>query len=166
MRNGLGSPLYCASSSVKKKEITQPFKTRSDEESYPGWFWEMPHSEKYLFAVGFSKTYSHPKSSEQKATEDGIENLARSLSIGIKGERGLLRGGGQTFSKNNFQEEIPTSALAFVKKHHQVVATHTSKSYTFLLLCLGEGNAATLSAPAFATVAPKKPIWMRYGNAV
>ena len=171
----------CASPSVKEKsELTpkviastvqlQPKPKASAEVSYPAWFWKMPHSEGSLFAVGFSETFTHPETSQQNAIEDGIENLAKYLSVRIKGERGVLRDGSRViFSGNDIQEELSPSVLSFVEEHHQVVSTYTGKKYTFVLLCLGENADGakrhpeyreTLAIPSSAAPMPSQPSWM------
>ena len=156
----------CVSPSVKQKEITpttqlQPKPKPLDEASYPDWFWKTYHSKDSLFAVGFSETFFHPESSERNAIKDGIESLARSLSVHIKGERGILRGGGQVvFSGDDIQEELSPSVFSFVEKHHQVIAIYASPKYTFVLLCLGERNAKTSAAPSSAAAIPPKPSWI------
>jgi len=161
----------CTSTSLQGKAELTPEKLNpanqlqtktkpSAKVSYPAWFWKMPQEENSLFAVGLSKTFFRAESSEQNAIKDGIEKLARSLSVRIKGERGVLRGGGRLlFSGDDIQEKLSSSVLSFVEKHHQVKTTHTSPKYTFALLCLGEGDA-TIMAEYSATPLPPKPGWM------
>lgn len=148
----------------------QPKPKLSAEASYPAWFWNMPHSEDSLFAVGFSETFAHPESSQQNAIKDGIESLAKYLSVHIKGERGVLRDGSRViFSGADVQEELSPSVLSFVEEHHQVVATCTGKKYTFVLLCLGENADGakrhpeyreTLAIPSSAAPMPSQPSWI------
>lgn len=162
----------CASPSFKEKsELTpkamaptaqlQPKPKLPAEASYPAWFWNMPHAEDSLFAVGFSETFAHPETSQQYAITDGIESLAKYFSVRIKGERGVLRDGNRViFSGADIQEILSPSVLSFVKEHHQLIATYAGKKYTFVLLCLGEGNAETLAMPSSAAPMSSQPSWM------
>ena len=159
----------------------QPKTKSAGETSYPAWFWKMPHSENSLFAVGFSETFFYPESSKQNAIKDGIESLAKYLSVRIKGERGVLRDGSRViFSGDDIQEILSPSVLSFVEEHHQIIATYTGKKYrktkssgfarllreplreanTFVLLSMGEGNAETFPHSASAAPMPSRPSWI------
>ncbi|HIE30155.1 TPA: hypothetical protein EYP66_23055 [Candidatus Poribacteria bacterium] len=159
----------CASHSAKvmppttgrDKESPQLQPKPSAEASYPAWFWNMPHFENNLFAVGFSETFFHPENSTKNAIKDGIERLAKYLSVHIKGEHGLLSSGGRIiYSVDNIQEELSPSVLSFVEEHHQVAATYAGKKYTFVLLCLGEGDTKNIAVPLSAAPMPSKPRWV------
>ncbi|MFQ6041825.1 MAG: hypothetical protein ACE5PV_13285 [Candidatus Poribacteria bacterium] len=96
----------------------------------------MPDSDTALFAVGYAQTYYHQETSVKEATENGIESLARSISIRIKGERGFMDTvSGSEFAGEDFQEELPEGILEFVKTNHKVVATETVGNITLVLLC-------------------------------
>jgi len=163
---GCATPLLQEKAELTPEEIDPTAqlqrKTKSSAEAYyPDWFWKMPQEENSLFAVGLSKTFFRTESSEKNAIKDGIESLARSLSVHIKGERGLLRGRGRViFSDDDFQEELSPSVLSFIEENHQVVAVYnTSPKYTFALLCLGKGDATIIAESSVAPL-PPKPGWM------
>jgi hypothetical protein len=97
--------IECFSPSIKKKsesiesktiptESLCPQSNKTPDELYPAWFWNTPYSEDSLFAVGYSNTFFHTETSQKEAIENGIESLAKSVSVRIKGERGLMRHGG------------------------------------------------------------------------
>ncbi len=154
--------------------LTTP--SQPKEASYPAWFWNMPDTEDGLFAVGFSETYAHAETSEQGAIADGVENLAKALSVRIKGEEGVQREGGRVvYSGNDLQEEVSPDTLALVKENHQVVAKYASAQSTFVLLRFGRnvegsfggstpeqrnGEASTHAVPDAATPLPQQPRWV------
>jgi hypothetical protein len=171
----------CASPSLKEKsELTpkviaptvqlQPKTKSAGEADYPAWFWNMPHSEDSLFAVGFSETFFHPEKSTQNSIKDGIESMAKYLSVRIKGERGMLSSGGiVVYSGDDIQEILSPSVLSFVEEHHKVIATYTGGKYSFVLLSLGEGNAdgakrheyrETLANSSSTAPMPSQPNWV------
>ena len=132
--------------------------------SYPKWFWHMPRSSNNLFAVGYAQTFFYRESSIEEATTNGINVLAKYVSVRIKGERGfkdtIL---GPEFAGEAFKEELEGGVLDSVKKNHKVIATETVGDITLVLLCTGE--APTLSsakgfdqkAPEWVSKMPKKP---------
>jgi len=136
--------------------------------NYPLWFWEMPQSDTALFAVGYAQTYFHKETSVKEATENGIDSLARSISIRIKGERGFIDTvSGSEFAGEDFQEELPEGVLEFVKKNHKVVATETAGKITVVLLCLPAPNEARQAGigdvPSVSSVKgfnPERPGWV------
>lgn len=138
------------------------------EASYPAWFWDMPDTEGALFAVGFSETYAHAETSEQGAIADGVENLAKVLSVRIKGGEGVQREGGRVvYYGNDLQEEVSADTLALVKENHQVVAKYASAQSTFVLLRFGRnvedsrnGEASIHALPDAATSLSKQPRWV------
>lgn len=156
--------LSCHKATVKplskhyKEELIRKYST------YPRWFWQMPHSNNTLFAVGYAQTYFYRESSVEEATVNGINNLAKSVSARIKGERGFKDTKlGPEFAGEFFKEELEGGVLDFVKKNHKVIATETVGDITLVLLCTGE--APTLSsakgfdqkAPEWVSKLPKKP---------
>jgi len=106
---------------------------------YPKWFWQMPHSNNALFAVGYAQTYFYRESSVEEATMNGIKSLAKSVSVRVKGERGfkdtIL---GPEFAGEAFKEELKEGVLDSVKKNYKVIATETVGNITLVLLCIGE----------------------------
>ena len=133
------STLSCYKATVK------PFSKHQKEElirkysSYPKWFWQMPHSNNTLFAVGYAQTYFYRESSIEEATANGIKILAKCVSVRIQGERGskdtVL---GPEFAGEDFKEELEEGVLDSVKKNYKVVATETVGNITLVLLCIGE----------------------------
>ncbi|MBL7082579.1 MAG: hypothetical protein ISS41_02970 [Candidatus Aminicenantes bacterium] len=124
----------------------------------------MPQSSNNLFAVGYAQTFFYRESSIEEATTNGINVLAKYVSVRIKGERGfkdtIL---GPEFAGEAFKEEPEGGVLDFVKKNHKVVATETVGDITLVLLCTGE--APTISStkgfdqkiPEWISKLPKKP---------
>jgi len=124
----------------------------------------MPHSSNNLFAVGYAQTFFYRESSIEEATTNGINVLAKYVSVRIKGERGfkatIL---GPEFAGEAFKEELERGVLDFVKKNHKVVATESVGDITLVLLCTGE--APTISStkgfdpkiPEWISKLPKKP---------
>jgi len=165
---------------VELPEISHPEASPTHKYSnYPLWFWEMPQSDTALFAVGYAQTYYHQETSVKEATENGIESLARSVSIRIKGERGFIDTvSGSEFAGEDFQEELPEGVLEFVKTNHKVIATETvgnkqpptpfnKGDITVVLLCLpalNEARQADISdAPSVSSVKgfnPERPGWV------
>ena len=117
----------CHNLTVVEVKRSQPPKYLIHKYSnYPRWFWQMPHSNTALFAVGYAQTYFHRDTSVEEATENGIRSLAKSVSIRIKGERGFMDTVyGSEFAGEYFQEEFKDGALDFVKENYEVVATET-----------------------------------------
>ena len=129
--------------------------------SYPTWFWNTPTSKDNLFAIGLSETFAHEEASEERAIANGVENLAKSLLVSIKGEYGIVREGGRvTFSGNDMQENMSSTMHSFVEKHHQVVAKCVTPTYTFVLLRLGENGSELSVSSTASTVLPKDPPWV------
>jgi hypothetical protein len=128
--------------------------------SYPAWFWNMPHSEDSLFALGLSETFAHAETSEQEAIADGVGNLTKALSVRIAGEYKMKKIGSSARSGDDIQDEISSTMHDFVEKHHQVVAKHVSPMHTFMLLRLGEKGAAIPVSSAASTVLPEEPGWV------
>jgi hypothetical protein len=121
----------------------------------------MPSSEDSLFGAGLSEAFAHPETSEQNAIADGITRLAKSLSVGIKGEYGMERKAGRvTFSGSDMQEEVSSTVHDFVERHHQVSAKYASPIHTFVLLRLGEKGAAIPILSTASTVIPEEPGWV------
>jgi len=118
----------------------------------------MPHRKNAVFAVGYVRTSSfYPDSAVEKATENGIESLARSVSVRIKGERGFIdESFGSEFVGEDFQEKLPKSVLDFVKKNYKIVATETAEEITLVLLCTGDAPSIS-SAKGFN---PRRPDWV------
>jgi hypothetical protein len=107
--------------------------------SYPKWFWQMPHSNNALFAVGYAQTYFYRESSDEEATMNGINSLAKSMSVRVKGERGFKDTQlGPEFAGEDFKEELEEGVLDSVKKNYKVIATETVGNITLVLLCIGE----------------------------
>ena len=132
--------------------------------TYPRWFWQMPHSNNTLFAVGYAQTYFYRESSVEEATDNGINVLAKYVSVRIQGERGFKDTKlGPEFAGEFFKEELEGGVLDSVKKNYKVIATETVGDITLVLLCTGE--AQTLSsakgfdqkAPEWVSKPPKKP---------
>lgn len=130
--------------------------------SYPAWFWNVPSSEDDLFAVGRANTsVLHPENSEQAAIQDGVENLAKSLSVHINGKYEMVRQGGRILpSGNDMHEETSAETLAFVEKNHQLVAKFVCPLHTFVLLSLGEGDSEAPVLSAGSNTLPKEPGWL------
>jgi len=109
--------------------------------SYPWWFWNMPQSRNAVFAVGYAQTSLYPESHREKAIENGIRNLAKSLTLKIQGERGLIYTIlSSEFRSGDFQEILPKETLDFVSKNHQIIATETFEDMTIVLLCIGSSQ--------------------------
>ncbi len=132
--------------------------------SYPKWFWQMPQSNNALFAVGYAQTYYYRESSVEEATANGINVLAKYVSVRIQGERGFKDTKlGPEFAGEFFKEELEGGVLDSVKKNYKVIATETVGDITLVLLCAGE--APTLSsakgfdqkAPEWVSIMPRKP---------
>ncbi len=155
--------LSCHKATVKplskhyKEELIRKYST------YPRWFWQMPHSNNALFAVGYAQTYFYRESSIEEATANGINVLAKYVSVRIQGERGFKDTKfGPEFAGEFFKEELEGGVLDFVKKNHKVIATETVGDITLVLLCAGE--APTLSSakgfdqkvPDWVSKLPKK----------
>ena len=131
--------LSCHKATVKplskhyKEELIRKYST------YPRWFWQMPHSNNTLFAVGYAQTYFYRESSVEEATVNGINNLAKSMSVRVKGERGFKDTQlGPEFAGEDFKEELEEGVLDSVKKNYKVIATESVGNITLVLLCIGE----------------------------
>jgi len=156
--------LPCCRTTVKPLKKLHKEELIHKYSSYPKWFWHMPHSSNNLFAVGYAQTFFYRESSIEEATTNGINVLAKYVSVRIKGERGfkdtIL---GPEFAGEAFKEEPEGGVLDFVKKNHKVVATESVGDITLVLLCTGE--APTLSStkgydqkiPEWISKLPKKP---------
>ena len=144
----------CHKSSVEfSKSIHPPEYLIHKYSGYPRWFWQMPHSKNAVFAVGYAQTYFYRDASSEKATENGIRSLARSVSIRIKGARGFEDTiYGSEYRGEDFQEELPEGVLDFVKKNHKVVATETVGNITLVLL--GIGDIPPVSSKGFNPIPP------------
>jgi len=132
-------PLSCHKAPVKPLSIHYKEEQIHKYSSYPKWFWKMPHSNNALFAVGYAQTYFYSESSVEEATTNGINNLAKSVSVRIKGERGFKDTRlGPEFAGEAFKEELEEGVLDSVKKDYKVIATEKVGNITLVLLCIGE----------------------------
>lgn len=161
---GCSSPSVQQKPGLDQRETHAEIRFRSKPETapqYPAWFWHMPSSESSLFAVGRSTTSAlHPETSQQKAIENGVENLVRALSVRIKGEYAMERHGARTDSDHNIQEEVSPAMRSLVEKRHKMVATFAVPEHTLVLLRLGEEGAAVPISSAASAAVPNEPGWV------
>jgi len=131
--------LSCCKATVESFSRHHKEELISKYSNYPHWFWQMPHSNDTLFAVGYAQTYFYQESSIEEATTNGIQILAKYISVRIHGERGskdtIL---GPEFAGEDFKEEIEEGVFDIVKKNYKVIATETVGNITLVLMCMGE----------------------------
>jgi hypothetical protein len=155
--------LSCCKATVKsfgkhhKEELIRKYS------NYPQWFWQMPHSNNTLFAVGYAQTYFYQESSIKEATANGIQILAKCVSVRIHGERGskdtVL---GPEFAGEDFKEELEEGVFDIVKKNHKIIATETAGNITLVLLCMGEvptlssAKGFNLKSPGWVSELPQR----------
>ena len=156
--------LSCCKATVESFSRHHKEELISKYSNYPHWFWQMPHSNDTLFAVGYAQTYFYQESSIEEATTNGIQILAKYISVRIHGERGskdtIL---GPEFAGEDFKEELEEGVFDIVKKNYKVIATEIVGNITLVLLCIGE--VPTLSstkgfdqeAPEWLSKLPENP---------
>jgi len=123
---------------------------------YPIWFLKPPVGLTFPTAVGYAETYrfSHEVSVEE-ATRDGIEQLAKHISVRIRGEVSAINERQMQY----FQEIVDDSVKQLVADKHKILATHIGPKMTVVLLGLGElgafSNQKTVSLESLPT-----PSWI------
>ncbi len=104
--------------------------------AYPIWFLNPPTGLNFRTAVGYSPTYLDSDASIEAATQDGIEQLTKSISVQIRGEVRTIG----DYQKQYFQEIVPDSVKETVADKSKILATHIGPKMTIVLLGLAEGN--------------------------
>lgn len=128
-----------------------------NKRQYPEWFWNMPYSDKELFAVGYSETSKfRPENSEKNAINDGLANLARFFSVHIKSEIISIN----NILESNTEEETDPEIESYVNNNYTVVAKFTSPEYTYVLLKLGNNNDSEPEISLGSEIIPPKPYWL------
>jgi len=94
----------------------------------PSWLSILPQAKNFLYAVGASSPYFYPETTKVKAIEDAIVELARTIEVGVKVKQinwfedtGSLFSGLSYFTEE-YEEEVDTSLLNFIKANCEVVS--------------------------------------------
>ncbi len=112
--------------------------------AYPQWFWAPPPRLPFPTAVGYSAvSHFHPDKALENATEDGIERLAKSIHVRIRGERSTINGK----LVQQFQEETETRVKENVREAHEILAIYQEEGLTMVLV-----GASTQSRQLSASV--------------
>ncbi|MCZ6680584.1 MAG: hypothetical protein O7E52_25410 [Candidatus Poribacteria bacterium] len=124
---------------------------------YPLWFWQTPTRYDAPTAVGYAPTSQfRPESSVEAATVDGLEQLAKHVSVRIRGERISIN----RRQAQDFQEEVPRSVGQRVADQHKILAIHRTPKITLVFLGLGEPGDFSNQKTASPTGA-EKPRWLQ-----
>ena len=109
----------------------RPVHIRSSRQvAYPSWFWNPPLG--MATAVGFSPVYHNSELSIKEAVQDGIESLARMLSVRVIGERISI--GSQQAEK--FKKETSIEIQEKVSENYKILATYESTEMVIVLVGL------------------------------
>ena len=137
MRSLLLTLFVLSISSCHAAKASEPSVTTEPFE-YPIWFWNSPTVNNLPVAVGYAPTSQfRAESSVESATRDGLEQLAKHISVRIRGERIFLN----QCQAQNFQEEVPCAAQQVTANKHKILAIHRTPTVTIIFL--GLGNWAT-----------------------
>ena len=134
---------------------------QSNAKQYPDWFWEMPLDDN-IYAVGYSETSAiHISDSEQRAIDDGLQNLSRFYSVHVKLEQKNIRGEGVDISDNNeIPEEVSSEAEAYVKENYQIIKKFVSRDHTLVLVKLGSKDESEPENSIGSALIPAEPHWV------
>ena len=121
--------------------------------AYPHWFWQPPLDLVFPTAVGYALTGRYPEKALERAVDDGIERIAKSIRVRIHGKQISIDG--QLIPK--FREEVNTSVKEHVQEKHERLATYHGEKLTMVLLGLG----TIPNLPNHVTAAsPSPPDWI------
>ena len=104
-------------------KVKTPFtaSVKGEKIAYPYWFWTPPTYLPFPNAVGYSAiSHFHPNKALEDATEDGIERLATSIHVRIRGERSAINGK----LVQQFQEETDVQVKENVQETHEILAIY------------------------------------------
>ena len=127
----------------------------SDENAnitYPHWFWQPPLDPQSPTAVGYALTGRYPEKALERAVDDGIERVARSIRVRIFGKQVSIDG--RLIPR--FQEEIDAGVKEHVQEKHERLATYQSKKLVMVLVGLG----TTPNLPNHVTTSRSTPDWI------
>jgi hypothetical protein len=128
---------------------------------YPSWFWNMPAVESDILSVGYSETYFREESSKDQSLKNGIENLAKSISVWIKGGQGFWNVGSQMAIAGGFEETVGDEVLQRVENNYKMLHLYKSESMTIALLSYGKSSG--LDSPSNESIKPAEaePSWLK-----
>ena len=115
--------------------------------TYPHWFWHPPN---LLFptAVGYALVGRYPEKAVERAVDDGIERVAKSIRIKIHGKQ--VSTDGQLIPR--FREEIDASVKEYVQEKHERLAIYQDEKLVMVLVGLGTtpklSNHVTIAMPS------------------
>ena len=120
---------------------------------YPQWFWQPPLDLSFSTAVGYALTGRYPEKAVERAIDDAIESVAKSIRVHIHGKQvstdwQLIPG---------FQEEIDVSVKEHVQEKHQVLAIYQDE--VLAMAFVGLGTTSNISNH-FTTASPSPPDWL------
>ena len=73
-------------------KMTEGLSSESQEDMvFPEWFWHPPRLRSGGVAVGYSPSYYYPKEAVEAAELNGIETLAKQMSVRIKGGKAYMK---------------------------------------------------------------------------
>lgn len=99
--------------------------------AYPHWFWTPPTYLPFPTAVGYSAiSHFHPNKALEDATEDGMERLAKSIHVRIRGERSAINGK----LMQQFQEETDAQVEENIQETHEILAIYQEEGLTMVLV--------------------------------
>ncbi len=121
--------------------------------AYPHWFWQPPLDLLFPTAVGYALTGRYPEKALQRAVNDGIESVAKSIRVRIHGKQIAMDG--RLIPR--FQEGIDASLKERIQEKHQGLATYQGEKLVLVLVGLG----TTPNLPNHLTAAsPATPKWI------
>ena len=139
------------------KSVENPAPSVASEPlTYPLWFWSPPAGHNTPVAVGYAPASQlRPESAVEAATEDGLAQLAKCVSVRIQGERISIN----KRQAQNFQEEVPDSVQQLVADTHKILATHSTPTMTLVFVGLGaQGDFSGQKIVSPKSLAP--PTWI------
>ena len=101
--------------------------------AYPYWFWHPPRDLLFPTAVGYAVTGRYPEKALERAVDDGIESMAKSIHVRIHGKQVSMEG--RLIPR--FQEEIDVSVKEHVQEKHECLATYQVEKLVMVLVGLG-----------------------------
>ena len=121
--------------------------------AYPHWFWQPPLDLPFPTAVGYALTGRYPEKAVERAVDDGIESVAKSIRVHIHGKQISIDG--QLIPK--FREEIDASVKEHAKEKHERLAAYQGGK--LMIVFVGLGSIPSLSNHA-TTASPSTPYWI------
>jgi len=111
-----------------------PSSESQEDMVFPEWFWHSPRLESGI-AVGYSPSYYYPKEAIAAAELNGVETLAKQMSVRIKGGKAYMKDHkGIHFAGEKIEELFAEESYNRLKKNHYFLDKHVSKGCTIVLV--------------------------------